>query len=180
MASFQDRVVGALMLKPATFEEVENDASATSQAAMVVAAAGVARGIANISLGGITGLVGGVVFSLIGWAIGSFVILMVGTKLFPGPNTKADMGQMLRVLGFAQAAGVFSVLGIIPLLGWLVLLVVAIWMLVASVIGVRQALDYDDTMKAVIVCVVAWVVMWVVTFIGGMLGFGGQLASRMA
>lgn len=179
MASLQERVIGALTLKATTFEEVENDASATSQAAMVVAAVGIAGGIASIRAGGVTGIVLGVVVGLIGWAIGSFVVLMVGTKLFPGKNTKADMGQMLRVLGFAQAPGLVGVLGIIPFLGLLIQLAVAIWTIVAMVIGVRQALDYDDTIKAVIVCVVAWVIMFAVTLIAGMFGVGAAMAGGM-
>jgi hypothetical protein len=99
-------------------------------------------------------------------------VLIVGTKLFPGKNTQADMGQMLRTMGFAQSAGLFNVLGIIPFLGWLIRLVVGIWVLVAMVIAVRQALDYEDTLKAVIVCVVAWVIMFVVTFMASILGIG--------
>lgn len=177
MASFQERVVGAMTLKAPTFEEVENDASATSQAALVVAAVGVAGGIAAIRAGGVTGVFAAVVLGLVGWALGSFVVLMVGTKLFPGKNTQADMGQMLRVLGFAQAPGLVGVLGIIPFLGVLIQLAVAIWSIVAMVIGVRQALDYDDTIKAVIVCVVAWFVMFLVTMLGAALGLGAAMAG---
>ena len=79
----------------------------------------------------------------------------------PGKNTEADYQQVLRVIGFAQAPGLFDVLGIIPILGWLVRSWSVVWTLVALVIAVRQALDYDDTLKAVIVCVIAWVVMFV-------------------
>lgn len=172
MASFQDRVIGAMRLQATTFEEVEHDATATSQAAMIVAAVGVAGAIASIRYMGVIGLISMVVFQLIGWVVGSFVVLIVGTKIFPGKNTQADLGQMLRTMGFAQSVGLFNVLGIIPFIGWLIRLVVAIWALVAMVIAVRQALDYEDTMKAVIVCVVAWVIMFMVTFIAGVMGVG--------
>lgn len=179
MASFQDRVVGAMRLQAPTFEEVEHDTTATSQAALVVGIVAVAGAIASIRWIGATGLVAMVIFQLIGWVIGSFVVLIVGTKLFPGRNTEADMGQMLRTMGFAQSAGIFRVLGIIPFIGWLIQLVVGIWVLVAMVIAVRQALDYDDTLKAVIVCLVAWVIMFMVTFVAGMMGFGASLAGGM-
>ena len=172
MASFQDRVMGAMRLQASTFEEVEHDTTATSQAAMVVAAVGVAGALASIRWLGVTGLLSMVVFQLIGWVVGSFVVLIVGTKLFPGKNTEADMGQMLRTMGFAQSAGLFNVLGIIPFLGLLIRLLVAIWVLVAMVIAVRQALDYDDTVKAIIVCLVAWVIMFMVTFVAGLMGIG--------
>lgn len=172
MASFQDRVIGAMRLQPATFEEVEHDATATPQAAMVVAAVAVAGIIASIRYMSVSTAVMLVIFQLIGWAIGSFVVLLVGTKLFPGKNTEADLGQMLRTMGFAQSAGLFNVLGIIPFLGWLIRFAVAIWVLVAMVVAVRQALDYDDTMKAVIVCLVAWVIMFAVTFMASLIGIG--------
>ena len=171
MASFGDRVVGAMRLNVATFEEVEHDQSATAQAAMVVAGAALSAGLAW----GIGDAVRGVVTGLIGWAIGAFVLLIVGTRLLPGRNTQADYGQMLRTLGFAQAIGLFGIVAIIPLLGWLVWFILQIWILVAMVIAVRQALDYDETLRAVITCVVAWAIMLVVTMIFAMLGFGAAM-----
>jgi hypothetical protein len=177
MASFQDRVIGALKLQPSTFEEVENDATATTQAATVVIAAAVSRGLVGLiwlsSMGfgsGITGFVVTLVLAPIAWAIGSWVLLMVGTKMMPGKNTQADLGQMLRVTGFATAPGLFGILGVVPILGILVGIAIGIWQLIAMVIGVKQALEYDDTMKAVIVCVIAWVIMWIVMAIVGFMG----------
>ncbi len=172
MASFQDRVIGAMRLQPSTFEDVEHDQTATSQAAMVVTGVAIAGIIASIRYITVMSAISLVVLQLIGWVIASFVVLLVGTKLFPGKNTQADLGQMLRTMGFAQSAGLFNVLGIIPLLGWLIQFVVGIWVLVAMVIAVRQALDYDDTLKAVVVCIVAWVIMFMVTFIAGLFGIG--------
>ena len=186
MASFQDRVIGALKLQPNTFEEVENDATATGQAATVVIAAAVSGGLVSLiylgALGfgsGVIGFVLGLVLKPIGWVVGSWVLLMVGTKLMPGKNTQADLGQLLRVTGFAQAPGLFSILGVIPILGILVGLAIAVWTIIAMVIGVKQALDYDDTVKAVIVCVIAWVIIWIFTAIIGFMGIAGAgLGSR--
>jgi len=50
------------------------------------------------------------------------------------------------------------VLGIIPVLQGIVFPVAAIWMLVAMVIAVRQALDYTSTLRAVGVCLVGWII----------------------
>ena len=52
---------------------------------------------------------------------------------------------MMRTLGFAQSPGVFRILGGVPGVGPLVLFIVSVWMLVAMVIAVRQALDYTTT-----------------------------------
>jgi hypothetical protein len=179
MASFQERVVGAMRLQVSTFEEVEHDATATSQAAIVVLAAAVSGALASLRYGffGPVAIAMSVVFSLIGWAVGAAVIWLVGTRVFPGKNTEADYGQLLRCVGFAQAPGLFGILGIIPILGLLIRLVLAIWSLVAGVIAVRQALDYDDTLKAVVVVVVAWVIMFCITLMVGFLGFGAAVVG---
>jgi hypothetical protein len=186
MASFQERVLGALKLQASTYEEVENDASATGQAATVVVAAAVLKGLAlaistlMIGLGlGIVGLVLGVIFAVIGWVVGSYVVLMVGTKLMPGKDTQADIGQVLRVTGFASAPGLLGILGFIPILNIVLFLILALWTIAAMVVGVKQALDYDDIVKAVIVCVIAWVIMFVVTMIAGLITAGSMgMAGR--
>jgi hypothetical protein len=43
-----------------------------------------------------------------------------------------------------------------------VLVIGGIWMLVAMVIAVRQALDYKSTLRAVGVCVVGWIIQFLV------------------
>lgn len=178
MASFQDRVVGAIRLQAATFEEIEHDPTAVSQAALVVLGAAVAGTIGSLRSGFFFGAtVAAIIFSLIGWAVGGAVIWLVGTRLLPGKNTQADYQEMLRVVGFAQAPGLLTVLAIIPFFGWLVTFVVWIWTLIALVIAVRQALDYDDTVKAVLVCVVAQVIMFIIMMMVGILGFGAAMAG---
>jgi hypothetical protein len=169
MASFQDRVIGAIRINPQTFEEVEHDQSATGQAAIVVLATAISGGLGT---GYFTGMIAGAISGMIGWAVGAFVLLIVGTKLLPGKNTEADYGQMLRTMGFAQAIGIFGILGLIPILGYLIKFVIWVWILVAMVIAVRQALDYEDTMRAVLVCVVAWAIMFVVVLIATAVGIG--------
>lgn len=121
----------------------------------------------------------GVVLALIGWGVSSVVLFFVGTRLLPGKNTEADMGQVLRATGFAQAPQLLNVFAFIPVLGFLIRLVTAVWSLVALVIAVRQALDYDDTMRAVIVCLIAWAVMIVFTFMMTILGFGATMGSSL-
>ena len=79
-------------------------------------------------------------------------------RLLPEPQTKADHGELLRTIGFSSSAGLIRVLGIIPWLTQIVFLVASIWMLVAMVIAVRQALDYESTWRAVGVCVIGWIV----------------------
>ena len=84
-------------------------------------------------------------------------------NLLPERQTEADLGQLLRTIGFAASPGLLLALGIIPLIGAIISFVVQIWMLVAFVIAVRQALDYTSTVRTVVVCLIGWILMVVVT-----------------
>ena len=110
--------------------------------------------------------------SLGGWFIWAYITFIVGTKLLPEPQTEADYGQLLRTIGFSSAPGLIRVLGIIPFLYGITTLAASIWMLVAMVIAVRQALDYKSTWRAVGVCVIGWIIhtiiMWLFFTIFGM------------
>ncbi len=167
--SLVDRAIGAAMLQVPIYEEVEADTEATTQAAIVVGVVAVASAIGNWHMGP-RGLVMGILGAYIGWAVWSAVTYYVGTWL----GGKATWGEMLRTIGFAQAPGVLLVIGIIPFLGALVKFVVWIWMLVACVIAIRQALDFDNqTGKAVLTAVIG-LVLYVVAaaIIGAVLGIG--------
>jgi hypothetical protein len=169
--SFIERMIGAAMLNPSVYEEVEADRSATGQAAVVVAIVAVCSAIGNYGHGG-KGIIGAIIGAFITWLLWAGLTYVIGTKLFGGT---ADMGEMLRTLGFAQSPGVIAILGIIPILGRLVMFAVWIWTLVAAVVAIRQALDFD-TGKAVATAVIAGVVILVVTIIFMAMIFGTALA----
>jgi len=157
MASFVDRVIGAARLDPRTYEEVERDTTATPQALAVVVLVALASGIGAYTLGA-TGVLGTVVAALVGWVVWAGIIFLVGTKLLPEPGTRSDIGELLRTIGFASSPGLLLVLRVIPLLGALLGIVVWIWQLAATVVAVRQALDYKSTGRAILVCIIGWVV----------------------
>jgi len=156
-ASLIERAIGAAKLDVATYEEVEHDPNALGQAMTVVVVAALASGIGGLR-GGVMPAIVGVFGALVGWFIWAFLTYIIGTKLLPEPQTQADMGQLLRTIGFSAAPGVLNVLQIVPVLGMLVALVAGVWQLVAMVIAVRQALDYKSTGRAVGVCLIGFVV----------------------
>jgi hypothetical protein len=57
------------------------------------------------------------------------------------------------------------VLAAIPGLSGLVFLVASIWMLIAMVIAVRQALDYKSTFRAGGVCAIGWVIQSLILYL---------------
>jgi Yip1-like protein len=158
MASFGERVVGAMRLDTNTFEEIERDPSAMSQTVGVITLAAVSFGIGNLYYGGISGIVTQILISLIGYVVWSCVVWIIGTKVMPDPATKADFAETFRTIGFAAAPGVLGIITIIPILGWLLLVLLTLWQLAAMVVAVRAALDYSTIGKAIIVVVIGWVV----------------------
>ena len=140
------------------YEEVEADRSAMGQAMGVVLLASVAAGIGSISQGGGAGFVFGMIAALIGWLIWAFLTYLIGAKLLPAPQTHTDYGELLRTVGFSSAPGILRILGIIPGLAGIIFIIAGIWMLAAMVIAVRQALDYQSTLRAVGVCLIGWII----------------------
>jgi hypothetical protein len=171
--SLIERMMGAAMLDASVYEEVEADRSATGQAAAVVAIVAICGAIGAIGHhGGSRGVIGAIVTAFLGWLIMSGMTYVIGTKLFGGT---ADMGEMLRTLGFAQSPGVIAILGFIPILGGLVLFAIAIWQLVTAVVAIRQALDFDLG-KAIATAVISAIVVWVVMAVLMMFVFGTMAA----
>jgi hypothetical protein len=165
MATFAERLVGAARLDVAVYEEVEADENATGQALAVVLLSSIAGGIGAVGLGGGGGLVVGTVASLIGWVAWAAMTYIIGTRLLPEPQTAANIGQLLRTIGFAGAPGIFHVLRVLPYFRRPIYLVVSVWLIVAMVIAVRQALDYRSTFRAVGVCLLGWLVSTAIAFL---------------
>jgi len=162
MAGLIDRMIRASKLDVNLYEEVEADKGATGQAAAIVVLSSVAAGIGSLGVFGIQGLLFMTLGALIGWLIWAFLTFIIGTRLLPEPQTKSDMGEMLRTIGFSSSPGVLRILGVIPVIGAIVNFVVGIWMFVAMIIAVRQALDYKSTWRAVGVCIIGFIVYIVI------------------
>ncbi|MCA9996948.1 MAG: YIP1 family protein [Anaerolineales bacterium] len=160
-----ERVLGVLKLDVNTYEAIEADESATSQAAIVVAIVAIVGGLVGGAIsaafdGSFLGtFISTLLSAFIGWFVWSVVTYFVGTTLFGG---KADLGQMLRVLGFAQAPGILAAIPVCgTFVGW-------IWTLVCTFIAIRQGLDLDNT-KAALTAVVAFIAVWVVSIVIGLI-----------
>jgi hypothetical protein len=172
MNNFKDRIIRAAKLDVNLYEEVEADKGAMGQAMAVVVLSSMAAGVGSPGAGGLKGILIGTIAALIGWYIWAYLTYFIGAKLLPEPQTKADHGELLRTIGFSSSPGLIRVLGLIPGLGGVIFLAASIWMLVAMVIAVRQALDYQSTWRAVGVCVIGWIVQTLIlvllfSFLGG-------------
>ncbi|MDF1577934.1 MAG: hypothetical protein RQ753_08675 [Desulfurivibrionaceae bacterium] len=159
MNDFLNRMLRAAKLDVHLYEEVEADKGALPQAIAVVVLASIATGLGSIGMGAANpgDILVGIIAALGGWFIWAYITYVIGTKILPEPQTKADYGELLRTIGFASSPGLIRILGFIPGLGVMLFLIASVWMLVAMVIAVRQALDYTSTWRAVGVCVIGWI-----------------------
>ena len=155
MAQFFRRFIGALVLDAGAFEDIEADRHAAMQSVIVVMAVSAAGGLAAGGLGiaGTASFVSGAVMVLGGWLVWVAVIASLGTITLPEPQTRSNPRELLRVLGFAAAPGVFIAFAALPAAAPVVTVVVALWMIASAVVGLRQALDYRSTGRAIAVCV---------------------------
>jgi len=156
------RMLGAAKLDVQTYEEVEADLTATPQAATVVVMAAVASAIAASGTG-LGAIIFAPIWQIIGWLIWAGVTYFIGSTLFKGTAT---WGELLRTLGFAQTPSLLLIFAFIPLVGGLLRFVVGIWVLVAGVIAIRQALDFS-TGKAILTAIIGWLAIFIpMAFIG--------------
>jgi hypothetical protein len=165
MQIYLDRIVRAAKLDVSLYEEVEADKGAMSQAMGVVVLSSVAAGIGSIGSMGIKGIIIGAITALIAWYIWAYITYFIGAKILPEPQTKADHGELLRTIGFSSSPGLLRILAIIPGIGGIIFMISSVWMLVAMVIAVRQALDYQSTLRAVSVCMIGWVIQAIILMI---------------
>ena len=162
LSDFGRRVLGAARLDPAIYEEVEHDGGATSQALAVVLLSGVGAALGGLGSLRPAALVARILVAVLGWGVWAGLCLVIGGRLFPEPQTRTDAGELLRVLGFAAAPGIAQALGFVAPLRTPVLAITEVWMILAMVVAVRQALDYRSPYRALAVCLAGWAVQVVV------------------
>lgn len=164
MAIFTDRIIRAAKLEVRLYQQAKAHKKAMDHAILVVILAGLAAGVGSMAGRGLPGILLGSIAALIGWGVWALSAYLIGTTLLPEPRTKADMAEFARTVGFAASPGLAHVLGIIPPLAATVLFVTLMWMLLAMVVAVKEALDYVSTERAVGACVPGWIVYLLIAF----------------
>ena len=166
-----ERVLGVIKLDAATYQEIDQDDSATGQAIIVAIVAALIGGLGSFigtrevfgevvdqSVGG--WLTSAIIGTPIGLAIGAGILLLLG-KMFKG---QAEFMGLFRTLGFSTAP---NVLGFIPVLGSLV----GLWTVVCAVVAVRESHGIS-TGQAVITVLVPLLVLGVLAvLIAVLVGF---------
>jgi hypothetical protein len=170
-----DRIIRALTFKTDVYAEVENDATFTSTAWIIVAVVSFLNQLgarANANFGNwLLGAVVGTAFAVLGFAVATYVINLVGRLVF-----KADVnfGELVRTLGLAY---VWQIIGLIGILGAFSLTLACIisplifigWILtaIAWFIAVKEALDLD-WLPTIVTVVLGWIALIVINILAGL------------
>ncbi|MGH7501085.1 MAG: YIP1 family protein [Longimicrobiales bacterium] len=152
MRSFGVRLFGAARLRDEVYEEVEEDASATGQAGLVVCLSAASLAVGTHQAG-FTFAAFVLLREILSWLIWSGVTYLIGDKLLRGTAT---WGELLRTIGFAQCPGLLYGLRAIPVLDVPVRALVAAWKLAAVIVAIRQALDFG-TGKAIVTALLGFI-----------------------
>ena len=156
MKRFFERILGAALLNPDSYEDVEADTTANGQAFAVVVLSAIATGIGSLENSGVSGILWHTLAAIMLWYIWAYVTFFIGTRFLPTSDTVADHGELLRTIGFSSAPGMLRLFMLIPVLALPVFVMTTIWMLVSMVVAVRQALDYTSTVRAAAVCAIGF------------------------
>lgn len=156
-----DRVMGVLKLDIPTYEAIEHDRNALKEAALVVGLAALAGAIGGARQGA-GGVILGIIYAFVWWIVFSALAYFFGTQIFGTPTTEADVEQVARVVGYAQAPQILNVFGFIPVIGWIISLIAAIWGLICVIVAIRQALDFG-TGRAIITGIIAAIAVGIIS-----------------
>ncbi|ODS54900.1 MAG: hypothetical protein ABS36_10610 [Acidobacteria bacterium SCN 69-37] len=157
MGMFGYRVMGAALLDRSIYEGIEADSRASGQALLVVLLSSLAAGIGTSGWHGPT--LGGIVtitaLALVTWVAWATLMLQIGGRLLRTSDTRTSQAELMRTIGFAASPGLLQAFAAFPRVTVLVFAVSWLWMFVATVVAVRQALDFTSTARTLAVCAVA-------------------------
>jgi hypothetical protein len=149
------RGIKAALLRRGTFREVSNDPDAILHALGLVVLAGIARGagLMDVLTGGakdpaelvglpdrIFGIWVTVMTLMVGWILWATLVYLIESRLMGG---EVGYRQTVRVIGICYGPGVLFALGQVPNVGDVISLAGFLWVLVAAVVAVREALAVD-------------------------------------
>ncbi len=157
MTTYLYRIMGAVTLDAGMYEDIEASRSVTWQAVATVVLSSIATGLGATAWFNMTWR--SVLFvsavALVTWVAWAVLMFQIGTRVLPAPETRTDLGELLRTTGFAAAPGVLQALALLPSIATPTVIATTIWMFAAMVVAVKHALDYASIARAIAVCALA-------------------------
>jgi hypothetical protein len=157
MSLFGYRLMGAALLDRSVYEGIEADRNALGQAMATVLLSSLAAGIGAAGWQGPTLasvlLVAAV--ALVTWIAWATLMFQIGGRLLRTSSTRTSQTELMRTIGFAASPGLLQAFGAFPRVTMFAFAIAWIWMFAATVVAVRQALDFSSTARTLMVCAVA-------------------------
>lgn len=144
------KIYRALTFDENFYRDLEHHRSNISQAVLVVLIVGICNGLGTLNTVS-SSIIREIIFNLVGWFIWSFIIYLIGVKIF---DFTSDLLELLMYLGFAFSPGIINILGLIPHLTYWVLIISLLWTILTFIYATKYALNCDF-IKAFAVCVVS-------------------------
>ena len=161
-----ERMLRAAQLDAIFYEKVEADSSYTREAFQVVLLVSALSGLGVlIEYGGFRAFLASIISGVVGWVVWSVAVLWIGTTITKGPETESDLGEMLRVLGYACTPLALTFFSFVGYIGRPLILVAWVWQILAGTIAIRQALDFT-TGRAALTVLLGWIAM---IMVGGLI-----------
>ena len=185
-----ERIMGAFSFRKGIYAEVEQDASFTSTAWLLVAVVAFLNQLGSNASGDIVnwlvGAVVGTIFAVGGFAVGAFVINWAGRTFF---NAEVTFEEMVRTLGLAYVWNVVGVIGVLSAISGAlscltapVMIIAAIATVVAWFVAAKEALDLDWG-QTIVTVILGWIALIVISLISGLvlsiLGFGAAAVGGL-
>ncbi|HIE64960.1 MAG: YIP1 family protein [Nitrospira sp.] len=158
---FLNRILRALQLEDAVYEELASDPAPLAQSILLVALSSLSVGVGG-SGGHSENILPGTITFLIAWTLSVIIIYIIGMKVFPGQARHKSILPLLRTTGFASSPGLVRLLGFPPATSAIVAVGASLWMFGAMVIAVRHTFQYQSIQQSLRVCVFGWIVYLVI------------------
>lgn len=165
------RIIGAFTFRKGVYKDVENDASFTGTAWLIVIVVALLSmlGASGFREGWFLATLIGTVTNVVGFGIAAFVVAWVGKAFF---QADVDFNEMVRTLGLAYVWRVIGVLGILG--GFLSCLLAPVQFvafiagLVAWFIAAKEALDLEWG-QTILTVIIGWLVIVAISIITGLI-----------
>lgn len=161
MKNFFIRLFRAAKLDEEFYEELVVDSDHLIQSASVIILYSLASGIGNYTSRGMTGFILGTIIALISWLLYAYLTFFIANQLLEIKETRVDVGELLRITGFASAPGLLRIFGLVPVLFNIVFIISTIWMLLTMIAAIKQAYELD-LLRAVGVSMAGWILQAII------------------
>lgn len=163
MKTFIIRLYRAARLDEKFYEELVEDSDYLIQSSSIIILYSLASGIGNYTSRGMTGFILGTIIALISWLLYAYLTFFIANQLLEIKETRVDIGELLRITGFASAPGLLRIFGLVPILFNIVFIISTIWMLLTMIAAIRQAYELELP-RAAGVCLAGWILQAIILY----------------